>query len=268
MARRLAPDVRRRPRLRLQVEHGLDARHARLLPAATRSTAASTTTTLTFVAALRVHRELHPAALARRGRARQGLAAREDAGRPLAEAREPARALRATCGRIPGKKLLFMGGELGAGAGVEPRAARSTGTCSATPEHAGVQRARARPQPRLPRTSRRCGSSTSTRPASAGSRRTTPPTTSSRSRGSRRRRRAPLVCVCNFSPVPRHGYRVGLPVGGRWRELLNTDAASTAAAAAATLGGVEARRCRGTTQPLLGDADAAAARASSGSCRE
>ena len=46
------------------------------------------------LARLRVERELHPAALARRGRARQGLAAREDAGRPLAAAREPARALR------------------------------------------------------------------------------------------------------------------------------------------------------------------------------
>ena len=46
------------------------------------------------LARLRVERELHPAALARRGRARQGLDAREDAGRPLAAARESARALR------------------------------------------------------------------------------------------------------------------------------------------------------------------------------
>jgi len=33
-----------------------------------------------------------------------------------------------------------------------------------------------------------------------------------------------LVCVENLSPVPRPGYRVGLPHGGRWREVLNTDA--------------------------------------------
>ena len=44
MAGRVAADIPRRPRLRLQVEHGLDARHARLLRAATRSTAATTTT--------------------------------------------------------------------------------------------------------------------------------------------------------------------------------------------------------------------------------
>ena len=33
-----------------------------------------------------------------------------------------------------------------------------------------------------------------------------------------------LVVVCNFTPVPRQGYRIGLPHGGRWQELLNTDA--------------------------------------------
>ncbi len=33
-----------------------------------------------------------------------------------------------------------------------------------------------------------------------------------------------LVCVCNFSPVVRGGYRVGLPRAGSWRVLLNSDA--------------------------------------------
>ena len=32
-----------------------------------------------------------------------------------------------------------------------------------------------------------------------------------------------LVCVANLSPVPRYGYRLGLPEGGEWREVLNTD---------------------------------------------
>ena len=34
----------------------------------------------------------------------------------------------------------------------------------------------------------------------------------------------PLACLANLSPVPRHGYRFGLPTGGDWREVLNTDA--------------------------------------------
>ena len=33
-----------------------------------------------------------------------------------------------------------------------------------------------------------------------------------------------VVCVCNFTPVPRHGYRIGVPTAGWYREILNTDA--------------------------------------------
>ncbi len=33
-----------------------------------------------------------------------------------------------------------------------------------------------------------------------------------------------LACVANLAPVPREGYRIGLPRPGRWREILNTDA--------------------------------------------
>ena len=33
-----------------------------------------------------------------------------------------------------------------------------------------------------------------------------------------------LACVANLSPVVRHGYRFGLPSGGDWREVVNTDA--------------------------------------------
>jgi 1,4-alpha-glucan branching enzyme len=34
----------------------------------------------------------------------------------------------------------------------------------------------------------------------------------------------PVACVANLTPVPRHGYRLGLPSAGRWQEVLNTDA--------------------------------------------
>jgi 1,4-alpha-glucan branching enzyme len=36
--------------------------------------------------------------------------------------------------------------------------------------------------------------------------------------------RRSLACVANLAPVPRHGYRVGLPAEGRWEEVVNTDA--------------------------------------------
>ncbi|MGE4045799.1 MAG: 1,4-alpha-glucan branching protein GlgB [Acetobacteraceae bacterium] len=35
----------------------------------------------------------------------------------------------------------------------------------------------------------------------------------------------PVLIVCNFTPVPRTGYRVGVPRPGYWREILNSDAA-------------------------------------------
>ena len=35
----------------------------------------------------------------------------------------------------------------------------------------------------------------------------------------------PVVVVCNFTPVPRYDYRLGLPHAGIWREILNSDAA-------------------------------------------
>ncbi|MEM6295606.1 MAG: 1,4-alpha-glucan branching protein GlgB [Myxococcota bacterium] len=34
----------------------------------------------------------------------------------------------------------------------------------------------------------------------------------------------PVLVVCNFTPVPRHGYGIGVPQGGWWRELANSDA--------------------------------------------
>jgi 1,4-alpha-glucan branching enzyme len=33
-----------------------------------------------------------------------------------------------------------------------------------------------------------------------------------------------ILVLCNMTPVPRANYRVGVPRGGYWRELLNSDA--------------------------------------------
>jgi 1,4-alpha-glucan branching enzyme len=49
-----------------------------------------------------------------------------------------------------------------------------------------------------------------------------------------------LVCVANFSPVPREGYRVGLPQPGRWREVLNTDSVLYGGSGVGNLGAVDA----------------------------
>jgi 1,4-alpha-glucan branching enzyme len=49
-----------------------------------------------------------------------------------------------------------------------------------------------------------------------------------------------ILAVFNFTPVPRLGYRVGVPWGGWWRELLNSDALEYAGSGMGNLGGVQA----------------------------
>jgi len=54
-------------------------------------------------------------------------------------------------------------------------------------------------------------------------------------------RRDCVLVVCNFTPVPRTGYRVGVPHGGYWRELLNSDAPFYGGSGRGNFGGVEAQ---------------------------
>jgi 1,4-alpha-glucan branching enzyme len=49
-----------------------------------------------------------------------------------------------------------------------------------------------------------------------------------------------IVIVCNFTPVTREGYRLGVPSGGFWRELLNSDANDYAGGGMGNKGGVQA----------------------------
>jgi 1,4-alpha-glucan branching enzyme len=48
------------------------------------------------------------------------------------------------------------------------------------------------------------------------------------------------VIVGNFTPVPRQGYRIGVPYGGWYRERINTDAADYGGSGVGNAGGVEA----------------------------
>ena len=49
-----------------------------------------------------------------------------------------------------------------------------------------------------------------------------------------------LACVVNFSGSPHHGYRIGLPRPGHWREVLNTDAEGYGGSGVGNFGGIEA----------------------------
>ncbi len=50
----------------------------------------------------------------------------------------------------------------------------------------------------------------------------------------------PCLVVCNFSPVPRRGYRVGVPYGGYWEEIMNTDSVDYGGSDVGNFGGVTA----------------------------
>ena len=48
-----------------------------------------------------------------------------------------------------------------------------------------------------------------------------------------------LIIVCNFTPVPRYNYRVGVPRPGYWREILNSDAKEYGGSGHGNMGGIE-----------------------------
>jgi 1,4-alpha-glucan branching enzyme len=51
----------------------------------------------------------------------------------------------------------------------------------------------------------------------------------------------PVLVVCNFTPVARRNYRVGVPQGGRWREILNSDAEYYGGSGIGNYGGADAQ---------------------------
>jgi 1,4-alpha-glucan branching enzyme len=59
-----------------------------------------------------------------------------------------------------------------------------------------------------------------------------------------------MVCVCNLTPVPREGYRLGLPRSGAWREALNTDAELYGGANWGNMGSVDAEGLPWHSQPF------------------
>jgi 1,4-alpha-glucan branching enzyme len=50
----------------------------------------------------------------------------------------------------------------------------------------------------------------------------------------------PIVIACNFTPAPRHNYRLGVNFPGAYREIVNTDAKEYGGSGQGNMGGVEA----------------------------
>lgn len=137
----------------------------------------------------------------------------------------------------PGKKLLFMGGEFG-----QRREWTHEGELewwvSDLPEHAGVKRLIGD----LNRVYRREAalhqvdfSPAGFEWADVGNSEMSVISFLRKSTGSG----APLLVVCNFTPVPRDNFLIGVPARGLWREIINTDARDYGGAGWGNLGAVE-----------------------------
>ena len=218
---------------------------------------------LTFSLIYAFTRELHPAALPRRGRARQGLAATRRCPATAGRSSRTCARCTPTCGPTPARSCCSW-------AASSPRSSEWSHERSLDwhlleqPEHAGIQALvrdlnRAyRDEPALWELDFDPAGFCWLEPNDADA------NVLAFARRSARRRRACSCASRNFSPVPRYGYRVGLPRAGRWRELLNTDSSLLR-----RLRRRQPRRRRGRAGPVarpavLGRADAAAARRRSG----
>ncbi|MFC0711320.1 1,4-alpha-glucan branching protein GlgB [Azorhizophilus paspali] len=60
----------------------------------------------------------------------------------------------------------------------------------------------------------------------------------------------PLLVIANFTPVVRHGYRIGVPSGGDWQEALNSDAECYGGSNLGNAGGVVADELASHGQPF------------------
>ncbi|HZL20697.1 MAG TPA: 1,4-alpha-glucan branching protein GlgB [Polyangia bacterium] len=59
-----------------------------------------------------------------------------------------------------------------------------------------------------------------------------------------------VLIVFNCTPVPRHDYRIGVPLGGSWREILNTDATAFGGSGMGNFGAVTADEIPFHNRPL------------------
>ncbi len=134
----VAADLHRGPRLRLQVEHGVDARHAGVRPPGAGAPPLAPRLDDLRVD-VRVHGELRAAALARRSGARQGLAPRPDAGRRVAAVRHTAGVLRVHVG-LSRQEAAVHGTGIRAGPRSGTSSRVSTGRCSTSAGTAACRR--------------------------------------------------------------------------------------------------------------------------------
>ena len=252
------PDLPGRAGLRPEVGHGLDARHAALHAARAHPPRSSTTTSCSSAWSTPSARTTCCRCRTTRWSTARARCCRRMPGRRLAEVRQPAAAVRLHVRPCRARSCCSWAAS-GARAGSGTTTPASTGTSSNMPAHAGIAAAGWPTSTASIATSRPCTSRTAGQPASSGSTATTP----SRACITFLRKAAvtgeQMLVVCNFTPVARIGYRVGVPrpgpLGGTAQRRRRR---STAAAGRATAAGRRPRTAL-ARPPVLAAADGAAA---------
>ena len=233
----LAADLPRRPGLRAQVEHGLDARHPRSTCRPIRCSASSSRTSSPSASGTPSART----SCCRSRTTRWCTARARCIGKMPGDEWQQFASLRLLFGYMwthPGKKLLFMGGEFGQKREWQHDESLEWHVLQ-YPLHEGVRRW-VRDLNRVYRATpalyqrdftpdgfqwidcNNADQSVHRLPAQG---------------------EAPgevALIACNFTPVPRDNYRVGVPRGGWWRERLNSDAAEYGGSGIGNFGAVEA----------------------------
>ena len=248
LAGRLASDLPRRPGLRLQVEHGLDARHARLLLAATRSTAATTTTSSPSACSTRSART----SSCRSATTRSCTARARCISKMPGDRWQQFANLRALYGYMwahPGKKLLFMGQEFAQEAEWSHERSLDWHLLERR-DHAAIQSLVRDLNQHLPGRARTVGARTSLRRGSGGSSPTMPTATCSRSSAPRAEASA---CWCASATTRRSCARAtasGSRAAGAGARRSTPTRAATAAANVGNGGSVPAQESPGTANRI------------------
>ncbi len=141
-----------------------------------------------------------------------------------------------------------MGSEFGQGREWSERHGARLASCSSVRPHAGMQRLVRDLNLPVPRHARAARSWISSRPGFAWIDCHDADAVGAQLRAPRARRQR-VVVVLNFTPVPRHGYRIGVPTGGAYRERLNSDSRHYGGSDAGNRGVVTAEAVPANGQP-------------------